>query len=241
MTLVDSVTGSHSVVSHDEWLAARTRFLAREKEFTRLRDELSRERRDLPWERIEKPYVFDTPSGRETLVQLFGERSQLVVYHFMFGPDWAEGCPSCSFWADSFNGVDSHLRQRDVSFVAISRAPVAQIEAFRQRMGWSFKWVSSGSTDFNFDFGVSFTPEQVKSGAGFYNYGNQKVGAEMPGFSAFCRDARGTVFHTYSAYGRGIDLLNTAYNILDLAPKGRDEAGLKSPGAWIRHHDRYQA
>jgi predicted dithiol-disulfide oxidoreductase (DUF899 family) len=234
------ITG-HAVVSHEQWLSARTAFLAREKEFTRLRDDLSRQRRELPWERVDKSYVFDGPNGKETLAQLFGKRSQLVVYHFMFNPAGDAGCKHCSFWADNFNGIDVHLSHRDVSFVAISRAPLAKLEAFKKRMGWTFKWVSSGQTDFNYDYQASFTPEQVKSGAVFYNY--QKVNMDMSdreGVSVFCKDEGGALFHTYSSYARGIDMLNGAYHFLDLVPKGRDEDGLEFTQEWVRYHDKYE-
>ncbi len=231
----------HRVVSHAEWLAARTAFLAKEKEFTRLRDELSRQRRELPWEKVEKSYVFEGRTGRKTLVDLFGKRSQLLVYHFMFSPEWDEGCPHCSFWADSFDRIGAHLAHRDASFVAISRAPLAKLEAFRERMGWSFEWLSSSGTDFNFDYQASFTPEDVRRGSVFYNYRETAMGhADREGASAFFRDRSGAVFHTYSTYARGIDLLNCAYNFLDLAPKGRDEDGLEMPQAWVRHRDRYE-
>jgi predicted dithiol-disulfide oxidoreductase (DUF899 family) len=230
----------HKVVPHDEWLSARTTFLAKEKEFTRLRDDLSRQRRELPWERVDKSYVFDGPNGEETLVQLFGKRSQLLVYHFMFSPEWSEGCPHCSFWADNFNGIGVHLNQRDVSFVAVSRAPLAKIEPFKKRMGWGFKWVSSASTDFNYDYQASFTPEKTGGKGVFYNYSKMDMDmTDREGASAFYKDRSGAVFHTYSCYARGIDLLNTAYNFLDLAPKGRDEGGLEFTQAWVRHHDKY--
>jgi predicted dithiol-disulfide oxidoreductase (DUF899 family) len=239
-TVARSAVNNHPVVSHEAWLAARKAFLAKEKEFTRLRDELSRERRALPWERVEKAYRFDGPSGKEALADLFEGRSQLVVYHFMFAPDWEEGCPGCSFWADSFDGLGVHLRQRDTSFVAISRAPLAKIDAFKQRMGWSFKWVSSGGNDFNYDYQVSFSPEMLDTGAAVYNYAKTATkSSEMPGVSVFSRDESGNVYHTYSAYARGIDAVNAAYQYLDLVPKGRDEDELPSPGAWWRHHDRY--
>jgi predicted dithiol-disulfide oxidoreductase (DUF899 family) len=239
-TVARSTVNTHPVVSHEAWLAARTAFLVKEKEFTRLRDELSRERRALPWERVEQPYLFDGPSGKATLADLFEDRSQLVVYHFMFGPDWEEGCPGCSFWADSFDGLGAHLRHRDLSFVAISRAPLAKIDAFKQRMGWSFKWVSSGGNDFNYDYHVSFTPEALDTGAAVYNYAKTDMkSSEMPGVSVFYRDESGNIYHTYSAYARGIDAVNAAYQYLDLVPKGRDEDELPSPNAWWRHHDRY--
>jgi predicted dithiol-disulfide oxidoreductase (DUF899 family) len=229
----------HPVVSREAWLSARTALLAKEKEFTRRRDELNRQRRELPWVRVEKAYVFETAGGPETLSELFLDRSQLVVYHFMFNPDWNEGCKSCSFWADSFNGIDTHLRGRDVSFLAISRAPLARIQAFKKRMGWTFKWASSFGNDFNHDYHVSFSPEEV-TGEAVYNYVKTRVPADREGVSVFYKDGAGRVFHTYSSYARGIDMLNAAYNYLDLVPKGRDEEGLKSPQAWVRHHDKYE-
>jgi predicted dithiol-disulfide oxidoreductase (DUF899 family) len=228
-----------TIVSHDQWIAARTKLLKKEKAFTRARDELARMRRALPWERVEKSYAFEGPDGKETLAQLFGGRSQLFVYHFMFAPGDKEGCPICSFWADHYDGAGLHLPQRDVSFVVVSRAPFAAIERFKQRMGWRFKWVSSGNSDFNYDLGVSFTPEQVKRSRVFYNY--ETTDFAMPdreGASVFYRDAEGAVFHTYSCYARGIDLLNGTYNVLDLVPKGRDEDP-DEPVSWVRHHDRY--
>ncbi|MFI5184076.1 MAG: DUF899 domain-containing protein [Vicinamibacteria bacterium] len=226
----------HTVVTREDWLSARTALLAKEKEFSRLRDDLSRQRRELPWVKVDKEYAFDGPSGRETLSDLFLGRRQLVVYHFMFNPEANAGCKHCSFWADSFNGVDVHLSHRDVSFLAISRAPLAKIEAFKKRMGWSFKWVSSFGNEFNHDYHVSFNPEEVAKGA-VYNYVKTTVGADREGLSVFYKDDGG-VFHTYSTYARGIDMLNTAYNILDLVPKGRDEGD--APQAWVLHHDRYQ-
>ena len=231
----------HPVVSHDEWLGARTAFLAKEKEFTRLRDELSRQRRALPWEAVDKPYVFDGPRGKQTLAELFGPRSQLVVYHFMFAPDWDAGCKSCSFWADNFNGIDVHLAHRDVSFVAISRAPLAKIDAFQRRMGWSFTWLSSSGSDFNYDFGVSFTPEAQRGEGAVYNYtAREKTISDQVGISVFAKNERGAVFHTYSCYERGVDMLNGAYHYLDLVPKGRDEDQLKFTQSWVRHHDAYE-
>jgi len=231
----------HRVVSHKAWIEARRKFLAKEKKFTRLRDELSRQRRALPWETVDKQYVFDGPKGRETLPELFDGRSQLIVYHFMFAPEWDEGCKHCSFWADNFNGLGIHLNHRDVSFVAISRAPLAKLEAFRKRMGWSFRWVSSGQNDFNYDYQASFTRQEVESGAAFFNYSKSDVGvSDREGVSVFSRDPSGAVFHTYSSYARGIDMLNTAYHYLDLVPKGRDEDGLEFTQAWVRHHDRYE-
>jgi predicted dithiol-disulfide oxidoreductase (DUF899 family) len=231
----------HPVVSHEEWLSARTAFLAKEKEFTRLREELSRQRRELPWEKVEKQYVFDGPGGKETLAELFENRSQLVVYHFMFAPEDDEGCPHCSFWADTFNGSSIHLPHRDVRFVAISRAPLAKIEPFKQRMGWSFKWVSSFHTDFNFDYSVSFTPEEAHNRTAFYNYARTDPGPlDREGISVFYQDESGAVFHTYSCYARGIDMMNATYQYLDLVPKGRDEEGQENPQYWVRYHDRYE-
>jgi len=232
---------NHPVVSREEWLAARTAFLAKEKEFTRLRDELNRKRRELPWEKVDKPYIFDGPSGKETLAELFENRSQLVVYHFMFSPDWDEGCPHCSFWADHFDGIRVHLNHRDATLVAISRAPLAKIGPFKKRMGWSFKWVSSFQNDFNYDYHVSFTPEQIHSGSVFYNYSKtDSDDADREGVSVFYKDASDAVYHTYSAYARGIDMLNGTYNFLDLVPKGRDEDGPEGPQYWVRYHDRYE-
>jgi predicted dithiol-disulfide oxidoreductase (DUF899 family) len=230
----------HPVVSRDKWLAARTALLAQEKEFTRRRDELSRLRRALPWVKVDKPYAFDGPRGTETLAELFEGRSQLVVYHFMFPPEWDEGCKHCSFWADNFNPLGVHLNHRDTTFVAISRAPLAKIERFKRRMGWSFKWVSSGQGDFNYDYGVSFRSEDLKGGKALYNYGTIDPGmTDREGVSVFYRDPSGAVFHTYSSYARGIDMLNTAYHYLDLVPKGRDEKP-GEPQAWVQYHDRYK-
>ena len=240
-TNAPSALEAHPVVSHDAWLAARTALLAKEKEFTRLRDELSRERRALPWEKVDKEYVFEGPRGKQTLADLFERRSQLVVYHFMFNPEADEGCKHCSFWADNFNGIGAHLNHRDVSFVAVSRAPLAKIERFKRRMGWGFTWVSSAPNDFNYDYQVSFTPEQIRSGTMIYNYAPLDMDiADREGVSVFYRDPRGAVYHTYSCYARGIDMLNIAYNYLDLVPKGRDEDGLAFTQGWVRYHDRYE-
>ena len=229
------------VVPQAEWLAARKELLSKEKEFSRLRDELSRKRRELPWEKVEKKYVFDGPEGKETLADLFGGRSQLIVYHFMFGPGWEQGCPSCSYISDHIDGSLVHLAARDVRLVVVSRAPLAQIEAFKKRMGWRFKWVSSNANEFNYDYHVSFTKDELAKGEMTYNYGKQKFPSEEgPGTSVFCKDAAGNIFHTYSAYARGLDMMIGAYNWLDLAPKGRDEEGLAHSMAWVRHHDRYE-
>lgn len=231
---------SHKVVSREEWLEARRAHLAKEKDFTRLRDEVSRQRRELPWVRVEKRDVFDGPGGKETLADLFGGRSQLIVYHFMFGPGWEQGCPSCSFLSDHIDGALVHLAHRDVTLVAVSRAPLSQIEAFKKRMGWRFKWVSSSGSDFNYDYHVSFTKEEMAKGKVYYNYDLREFGSEeAPGTSVFYKDGTGAIFHTYSSYARGLDMLVGAYNYLDLVPKGRDEAELPWTMAWVRHHDRY--
>ena len=232
----------HRIVSQADWLGARKRLLSREKEFTRLRDQLSAERRELPWVRVEKEYVFDGPVGKETLADLFEGRSQLMVYHFMFGPGWEQGCPSCSFVSDHIDGANWHLPHRDVTLLAVSRAPLPEIQAFRKRMGWRFKWVSSYGNDFNRDYHVSFTPDEMAKGKVYYNYEDTEFSSEeAPGISIFYRDPSGAIFHTYSAYARGLDMLIGAYNYLDLAPKGRDEAALPWTMAWVRHHDRYGA
>jgi len=230
------------VVSRADWLEARMALLVREKEFTRLRDEMSRERRELPWERVEKQYTFQGPKGKETLADLFDGRSQLLVYHFMLGPGWKEGCPSCSFLADHFNPAVVHLAQRDVTFLAVSRAPLPEIEAFKKRMGWSFKWVSSSGSDFNYDYQVSVTKEDLAKGETYYNFemGNFPSGEERPGASVFFKNDAGEIFHTYSTYSRGLDIFIGAYNFLDITPKGRNEEGLPHGMAWVRHHDRYR-
>jgi len=229
-----------SVVGHDEWLEARKQLLAREKEFTRARDELTRQRQALPWEPVENDYVFDGPNGNEALADLFDGRSQLIVYHFMFPPEDDVGCKSCSFWADNFNGITAHLRQRDVAFAAISRAPLAKLQAFAQRLGWTFKWVSSQGSDFNYDFEVSFQPEALARGEATYNFAKlQHASSDMPGISVFAKDENGAVFRTYSTFGRGLDMMNTAYQYLDLVPKGRDEGGLPHTMAWVKLRDLY--
>jgi predicted dithiol-disulfide oxidoreductase (DUF899 family) len=231
---------AHSIVSRTEWEAARIDFLAREKEFTKMRDALSQARRELPWVLVDKPYRFETEEGPQSLGELFGRASQLIVYHFMFGPDWKDGCKSCSFWADNFNGITAHLAQRDARLVAVSRAPLATLLTFRERMGWSFPWVSSLGSDFNFDFGVSFSREDLDAGRARYNYAKKRFPTEeAPGVSVFRREGDGAIYHTYSAYARGLDLMNTAYNYLDLLPKGRDEDALPYTMAWVKLHDQY--
>jgi predicted dithiol-disulfide oxidoreductase (DUF899 family) len=229
---------NHAVVSREDWLSARTELLAKEKEFTRLRDELSQRRRELPWVRVDKPYVFEGANRKETLADLFENRSQLIMYHFMFVPEWDSGCPHCSRWADNFNGVIVHLNQRDVTMIAVSRAPFSKLAAYKKRMGWSFKWVSSSDTDFNFDYHVSFTPEEVAKKQAFYNFTMQDPRvSDREGVSVFYKDPTRGIFHTYSTYARGIDMMNVDYQYLDLVPKGRDEAG-RGP-FWVRRHDEY--
>jgi predicted dithiol-disulfide oxidoreductase (DUF899 family) len=236
----ESEVDPSKVVSEAEWLVARKDLLTREKELTRLRDEVSRHRRELPWVRVKKQYVFDGPNGQETLKDLFDSRSQLIVYHFMFGPDWDEGCKSCSYLADHFDGADWHLPHRDVSFAVISRAPLPKLDAYKKRMGWRFKWLSSYGNDFNFDYHVSFTKEDEKKNEAYYNYAKGEFTTdELPGLSVFYRDKNGAVFHTYSTYARGLDLLVGAYNFLDLVPEGRDEDHLDFSMEWVRRHDEY--
>lgn len=231
----------HKVVTRAEWLDARKELLKKEKEATRLLDQLSAERRQLPWVKIDKEYLFDSSTGKVTLADLFSGRSQLVIYHFMFAPDWQEGCPSCSLVSDHFDGALPHLAARDVTFAAVSRAPLSKIEPFKKRLGWRFTWVSSHVSDFNSDFHVSFTPEEMAQGKVHYNYTLQEFGStEAPGLSVFSRDAAGGIFHTYSTYGRGLDSLVGAYRILDMAPKGRDEEKLDFTMAWVRYHDQYE-
>ena len=235
-------TSKHKVVSKKQWLAARKDLLVKEKKFTHLREQLARQRRQLPWVKVEKEYVFDGPKGRETLSDLFEGKSQLVVYHFMFGPEWGEGCSHCSFWADHYDGMGVHLNQRDVNFVVASRAPLAEILPFKKRMGWDFKWVSSFPSDFNYDFHVAFRPEEIEKGSVFYNYENVDMGdmTDREGISVFYKDKKGDLFHTYSTFARGIDMVNTTYQFLDLVPKGRDE-NPEEPQDWVQYHDRYNS
>jgi predicted dithiol-disulfide oxidoreductase (DUF899 family) len=235
-----NTTVNHPVVSRQQWLADRKRLLAHEKELTRLGDQIAAERRALPWVRMDKEYLFDTPQGRRPLSDLFAGRRQLVMQHFMLAPGWEQGCKSCSYMADHTDPTLVHLAERDVSFVAVSRAPLAEIERFRKRMGWTFPWVSSDGTDFNRDFHVTFTPDEMASGTADYNFGAKPHGAELPGVSVFWKDESGAVFHTYSTYGRGVEVMMHTYNLLDLTPKGRDEDALEFTMAWVRHHDRYE-
>jgi predicted dithiol-disulfide oxidoreductase (DUF899 family) len=236
---VEKIMRKHQVVDHEQWLAARRQFLAKEKAFTHMRDELSRQRRELPWERVEKNYLFEGEHGKETLADLFGAHSQLLVYHFMYAPDWDIGCVGCSFWADNFNGIVEHLAQRDVALVAVSRAPLQKLQQQAKAFGWTFKWVSAIGDEFNDDYNVSFSPEALARDEAFYNYGTEKVnGPERPGISAFIRDD-GQVYHSYSTYSRGVDMFNTAYHYLDIAPKGRDEDELSFPMAWVKHRIAY--
>jgi predicted dithiol-disulfide oxidoreductase (DUF899 family) len=217
----------HKIVSEEDWVETRKALLKKEKEFTTLRDQLSQQRRDLPWVAVNKEYVFEGQNGKQTLSELFDGRSQLLVYHFMFDPSWKAGCPSCSFWADNFNGIIVHLNQRDVTMIAVSRAPYSNLAEYQKRMGWDFKWFSSYDTDFNFDHHVSFTQEELAKNEAFYNYTvyRPSSSAEHVGVSVFFKDPAGRVFHTYSTYARGVDMLNVAYHYLDLVPKGRDEVG----------------
>ena len=234
-------TANHPVVSSDRWIAERKKLLAREKELTRLHDEIAEARRALPWVRIDKNYMFDSPQGRRSLADLFEGRRQLLVQHFMLGPGWEEGCPSCSFMADHTDGMNVHLQHRDVTLVTISHAPLADIERFRSRMGWQFNWVSSHGSDFNYDFHVSFTPEERAKGDVYYNYGMTAFPAEeAPGISVFYKNDAGEIFHTYSTFGRGVEVMMGTYQMLDLTPKGRDEEDIPYKMNWVRHHDRYE-
>jgi predicted dithiol-disulfide oxidoreductase (DUF899 family) len=236
MSPAETATVKHRVVARDEWIRKRVELLAEEKEFTRQRDALSAKRRELPWVKVDKEYVFDGPRGKVALADLFEGRSQLLLYHFMFDPEWSQGCRSCSFLSDHYNPAVIHLHHRDTSMATVSRAPIEKIEAFRERMGWSFPWVSSFRNDFNRDFNVTFTKEEMETGRVQYNYRTGRFPVtEAPGLSVFIRD-RGTIYHTYSTYARGLDMFLTTYHLLDTTPKGRnEEAGM----SWVRHHDRY--
>lgn len=226
------------VVSREQWLSARKALLRKEKAFSHERERLAQKRRELPWVKVDKNYVFDGPNGPESLAKLFGNKSQLVVYHFMFGPGWKEGCAHCSFWSDHYDGMKPHLMARDVSFVAISRAPYAEIKPFQKRMGWEFKWLSSNKNEFNYDFWASFRDEDIKKKKVLYNFETGPMfTTDREGISVFARDKKGNVFHTYSTYARGIDMVNPTYQFLDLVPKGRDERGRGQ--FWVRYHDKY--
>ncbi len=239
---------THKIVTHDAWVTARKKHLAKEKEFTHLRDQLSRERRDLPWELVEKEYIFEGENGKQTLPDLFQGRSQLVIYHAMFNPatagpntTWTQDAPcyACSFWMDNFNGVTVHLNHRDITMIAVSLAPYAKLAAYKKRMGWTFPWFSSAGSDFNFDYHVSFAEDELKKNAVDYNYGVRAWSmSEAPGISVFFKDADGKIYHTYSTYERGLDMLNVAYHYMDLVPKGRDESDAEM-GDWLRRRDEY--
>jgi predicted dithiol-disulfide oxidoreductase (DUF899 family) len=233
----------HAIVTQDQWISARKALLKKEKELTHARDELNRQRRQLPWVKVEKAYVFDTPTGKQTLAELFGDRSQLIINHFMLAPGWKEGCVGCSFGADHVEGTLPHLNQRDVRYVAVSRAPLHEIEAYKKRMGWHFQWASSFESDFNYDFNVSFKPEQLAKGQVMYNYELTDASIdELPGASVFFKDANGDVFHTYSSFGRGGEELMGTYVLLDMTPKGRDENGPNhNLTDWVKRHDEYDS
>ena len=231
----------NAVVSREEWLKARIKHLEQEKEFTRQRDALNQARRELPWVKVEKDYRFQTSAGERPFTDLFGDKSQLIVQHFMFGPDWEEGCVSCSFWADGYDGFQVHLAQRDAAMVSVSNAPLERLLNYRDRMGWSFEWVSSLGNDFNRDFNVSFTEEELATSSGTYNYRPSKFPmTEAPGISIFYKNEAGEIFHTYSCFSRGLDMMNAAYHYMDLLPKGRDENDLPHSMAWLKRHDQYE-
>lgn len=237
----DAITG-HPVLPHDQWIAARKELLKKEKELTALSDEVNAARRALPWEKVEKDYTFEGPQGKLKLADLFGSKRQIILYHFMLAPGWEEGCVGCSHFADQVEGPQQHFEQADVNFLCVSRAPLAEIEKYRARMGWKFKWVSSNGSDFNYDYKVSFTPEQVAAGCKDYNYGTSPYPFdELPGISVFYKDEDGHVFHTYSAYARGLDVLIETHHFLDLTPKGRCETAPPPAQGWLRHHDKYES
>jgi predicted dithiol-disulfide oxidoreductase (DUF899 family) len=240
MKTVDTPAAGHRVVSREQWLKERITLLAEEKAFTRQRDEVSRKVRDLPWVKVEKEYTFDAPNGKKSLADLFGPHSQLIVYHFMFDPTWSQGCKSCSFVADHYNNIIIHLVHRDVSFMTIAKAPIEKLEQFRKRMGWSFPWVSAANTDFSRDYGVSFTDQELTSDKTVYNYNGKPYPIrELPGVSVFFKDSGGDIYHTYSTFARGLDIFLSAYNYLDVTPKGRDEEQTDGMRGWLRHHDCY--
>lgn len=237
-----TATTPHPVVSRDRWIADRKALLAQEKELTQLRDRIAAERRALPWVRLDKDYVFDTVDGPRRLADLFQGKRQLLVQHFMLGPGWEQGCKSCSFMADHLDGIAIHLAHRDIALLAVSRAPLAEIQRFRERMGWQFPWVSAHGNDFNRDFHVSFAPEDRQGGAVYYNFHMTPFPQEeAPGISIFYKDDAGEVFHTYSTFGRGVEVMMGAYGLIDLTPKGRDEQGMAYGMEWVRHHDRYES
>jgi predicted dithiol-disulfide oxidoreductase (DUF899 family) len=239
MTTTASPVTGHHVDSREEWLKERIALLTEEKELTRRRDALAKKVRDLPWVKVDKTYTFDAPTGKISLAELFGDRSQLIVYHFMFDPTWSQGCKSCSFIADHYNGIVVHLAHRDISFVTVSKAPIEKLEQFRKRMGWTFNWVSAAGTDFSRDYGVSFTDQELADQGTVYNFtGKPYPIRELPGLSVFYKDTRGDIYHTYSTFARGLENFLTAYQYIDITPKGRDEAQTGGMG-WLRHHDRY--
>jgi len=230
-----------NIVSKEEWLVARKEFLAKEKAFTKARDELSRQRRNLPCVRVEKDYVFEGTDGPQTMDELFKDKNQLIIYHFMLGPDWEEGCMACSLWADNFEGIEVHLAHRDVSLVVIADAPQAKLAAYKKRMGWTTPWFSAHNTSFNKDFHVAFTPEELATKSAYYNYRSGPFPVDQAsGVSVFLKDDNANIYHTYSCYSRGLDMLNGAYHYLDLTPKGRDEDGLPHTMSWLRRHDQYE-
>ncbi|HEY8025898.1 MAG TPA: thioredoxin family protein [Burkholderiaceae bacterium] len=242
VTNIEANAGNHRIATGEAWLSERKALLAREKELMRLHDQIAAERRALPWVRVDKTYVFDTPDGKRTLAELFAGRHQLLVQHFMLAPGKEEGCRGCSFMADHIDGMNVHLAQRDITFTAISRAPLAEIERFRHRMGWQFAWASAQGNEFNFDFGASFTPDDIVAGNAHYNYSAQPFSMEdAPAISAFYKNDAGEIFHTYSTFGRGVEVMMGTYSMIDLMPKGRDEEALPHSMAWVRHHDRYEA
>lgn len=229
------------IATDEDWLAARLKLLEKEKELSRLRDEVTKMRQALPWRKVDKEYEFEGPEGKIRLSELFGDHNQLIIYHFMFDPEWTEGCKSCSFLADHYNPLPVHLKHRDVKLVTVSRAPLTKLMAFQKRMGWSFEWVSSEGSDFNRDFHVLFTPEEMQDGTGYYNYRNgvSFPVSDAPGISVFARDSSGHIYHTYSSYARGLENFIGAYHFLDIVPKGRDEGSFSYGMEWLRHHDRY--
>jgi len=230
----------NTVVSEEKWMEARKELLLKEKKFTRLRDELSEQRRALPWMKIKKNYTFENEHGKQKLADLFDGRSQLIIYHFMFGTDWDEGCPSCSFWADNYDNIIIHLNHRDISLVTVSIAPLERLEHYKKRMGWTFNWLSSINSDFNHDFQVSFTPEALQAHEVFYNYKMTDFPVlEAAGISVFYKDDNDEIYHSYSCYSRGLDMLNGAYHYMDLVPKGRDEKNLEWSMKWLHRHDQY--